>query len=206
MRIRSRGRRLLAGLAAALLLLVAVDAASARNLSVTEPAFRAVWSPMSIVQRPSGVIIRCPITLEGSFQSASFMKIRGRQVGQVTSATSATCTGGSLTILRETLPWRLNYRTFTGTLPNITTVVFELVGLSFQTNVLGFPCLFRSTAENPVNQIARVEASAIAGLTIDETILLRSSTFQCEMQSLGLSGSATVTRPGSTTAIFIRLI
>ncbi|HXE44547.1 MAG TPA: hypothetical protein VN635_05055 [Conexibacter sp.] len=128
MRIRSRGARLLAGLAAALLLLVAVDAASARSLSVSEQAFRAVWNPMSILQRPSGLILRCPITLEGSFQTASFIKARGRQVGQVTSAASGTCTGGgSLTILRETLPWRLNYRSFTGTLPSITTVAGELL-------------------------------------------------------------------------------
>jgi len=156
---------------------------------------------------------RCPITLEGSFTSASFFKVRGSQVGQITRAASGTCVGDAgtaLTTLTETLPWSIKYRLFRGFLPSITTIGIDIIGLSWQTTVELLTCLFRSTAEHPASEEVRLEGVPFPGKikewTTEETVVLRSSTLLCERQSLIYFGVGTMTRPGSSTAITIRLI
>jgi hypothetical protein len=205
--MRSRRRLQLAGSAAALLLLLGVASASASKLSLSERSFRVVWSPMSIGIFPREATMRCPVTLEGSFHSATFAKVAGGAIGQVTRATSGACTGGALTILAATLPWTIAYRGFSGALPRITTVEFGEVGLSWQVNIGMSLCLFRSTAEQPAIEIARREAGgAIAGMAMDETTLVPPTGFGCEEESLGYSGTGTVTRPGSAGSISVSLI
>lgn len=97
----------LAGLAGAALLALAVGSASAARLSVTSSGFRIVWRSLSFRSTVAPeVVLECPVTLEGSFHSATFRKVRGAVIGGVTraQANSGSCTRGRLALNQETLP------------------------------------------------------------------------------------------------------
>lgn len=204
--MRARVRLALAGWAAAALLLLAIGSAFGNKLSVSERSFRVVWSPMSLGLFPGGGTMRCPVTLEGSFNATTIAKRAGMAVGQVTRAASGACTGGTLAILGASLPWTIAYNSFTGVLPRITAVNLDFIGFSVQVSLGSFICLFRSTTEHPASEIVRREAGGvITGMATNETILLPSSTFGCEEASLGYSGTGAVTRPGTANSISLTL-
>lgn len=93
----------------------------------------------------------CSLTLEGSFHARTFAKVAGKLIGYITSSTTGTCTSGSATVLRETLPWHLRYNGFAGTLPNIALVITDVIGFAYQIRepIFGITCLARSTVEVP---------------------------------------------------------
>jgi hypothetical protein len=155
-------RRGLAGLAATALMALAVTNASANRLSITAHNFRVVWTALEFVGSGGFNTVRCPVTLEGSFHYNTMVKVIDALLGHISRASvnSAGCASGHATILTATLPWRVSYHLFRGTLPGIAAVRLLLQGFSQLievTNVLRFFCLARTTAEHPGAAEASVE-------------------------------------------------
>lgn len=158
---------------ATLLIAFAASVSSAESFGVISKSISAQWS--SLTFEAGGLRVVCPVTLNGSFASASFPVTPGTRVGSFTSATVGTCTEGRAVVLTETLPWSLRYSSFGGTLPNITSLTFRLVGASFKGTAGGLECLLRSTEERPINVVATRESNSesetlgeITGLRMDE--------------------------------------
>lgn len=141
--MRTRSKLALAGLAAALLLSMAITTASAREFRLDEQRFRVTWTSLEFVEPSLGIRILCPVTLEGSFHSATLRKVVDSLIGHVTRAevNSSACRNGTATVLRETLPWHITYGGFSGALPNITGIRVSLIRPSFRLRVLFFECL-----------------------------------------------------------------
>jgi hypothetical protein len=144
---------MLAGLAATVVLSLAVGSASARRIQTSEQGFLARWT--NIVMGGSGFRISCPLTLEGSFHSRTLSKVCGQLIGYVSKAQIPTgleppCSGGTATILTETLPWHIRYASFAGRLPNITRIRVQLVNTRIQVHPRETAtCLTGSTPSHP---------------------------------------------------------
>ena len=129
--MHTRSKLLLAALASALLLAALVSSASANTLSQTETAFRVTYSPLSFV--PSfGSTVRCPVTLEGTFHSRTIAKTAGALIGYVNRVVVGVCESGRARANTETLPWHIQYVSFSGTLPAITSISQNLIRPSFE--------------------------------------------------------------------------
>jgi hypothetical protein len=207
--MRNRSKLLVAGIAAALLLSFAVGTSSANRLSVSNRNFRIIWTPLAL--NPGNV--RCNVTLEGSFHSATINKTVGALVGYVSRASVAApaeCTNGEATIAQESLPWHVRYRSFTGTLPRITGVSLSLINATFRVHVnsLGATCEVRTEAGRPAVGIAEVnETGTITGLRADETTRIPLAGLCGIFGTEGsFAGTGAVTLLGATTRITVRLI
>lgn len=79
------------------------------------------------------------------------LQVCGQLVGYITAAEIPTgdCTGGTATFLTETLPWHIQYRSFSGTLPAITRKRIHFVGWRVQINLGGITCLVGTTQSAP---------------------------------------------------------
>lgn len=204
--MHKRSKPIFAGLAAAMLMALAVDSASARNLSVNEQSIRAVWTPITFAA--GGNSARCNLTLEGSFHYRTLVKRESALAGFITRAIITTCTGASATVLTATLPWHLTYNGFTGTLPNITTLRLNIIGVSFNVRPEGsVACLARSTAANPARAIATLGVGgSVTGLRADETAQIPLEGFFCSFAGEGSfvgTGSPSALGGGS---LVVRLI
>src|ERR1700751_1578741 len=115
----SRARLVLAAVLAASLFGIVVGSASANRLSINETRFRITWARLTFNEETAEARDICPVTMEGSFHSGTIRKVVGALIGHITRAGAGVCTGGGLTILRETLPWHVTYEGFFGTLPRI---------------------------------------------------------------------------------------
>jgi hypothetical protein len=151
-----------------------VSISSAARLSSTSQTFRATW----VSRDYSGGFgtVRCPLTLEGSFHSRSIVKTAGSLIGLITRAIHAPASGcatGTASVLAATLPWHVQYASFTGTLPNITNVNTTIVGFSVEVcePTFGICCLLRSSAAQPITfRFARDAGGALTSATIGGTI------------------------------------
>lgn len=127
------------------------SAASGRSLSLSSQTFRGSYAS---VEFAGGFgTTTCQLTLEGSLHSRTIEKVPGSLIGYITRAIlRKPCAQGDATILTATLPWHIRYSSFTGTLPDITSVNSTIVGLAFRAlePVFGLGCLARSTPERPV--------------------------------------------------------
>ncbi len=124
--------------------LAGTSAARSIRLANGESGFRFTWSQVQFIA--GGSTVRCALTLEGSFSARTFAKTVGGVIGRVTRATLNTCSGGSATVLRETLPWTLQYAAFGGTLPRITSITTHLIGASVSVQPTGsLACLARAS-------------------------------------------------------------
>src|SRR4029077_15272287 len=99
-------------------------------------------------------------------------KVAGQLTGFITTARLGPCASGTATILQETLPWHIQFVSFTGTLPNITAMTRSLVGGGFRVREIGgVTCLTRSTATNPMRGILNIGAGGvITGARLGGTI------------------------------------
>jgi hypothetical protein len=213
--MRTQARLALAGLAATLLMAFALGSASAGRLSFSSQTFRITWSSFEFFGE-GGVeaTVRCPLTLEGSFHSRTTSKVFGLLIGYVNRATVSPrerCTGGAATILTATLPWHVNYDSFSGTLPNLTSVGFRIRKTAILVEVgLGTTCLYQEGGEGgtTAGAIAFREASGrINAFRLDELArLVRvSGTFGCPT-SLGFRGTGSLSAGGTTTSVTVTLI
>jgi len=118
---------------------------------MSSPQIAVAWSPLNFIVGPfESNTIRCVLSLEGSFHSRTFAKVRESLVGYVTrSGIHSPCTNGEFHVLAE-IPWHLRYEGFTGALPRITSIKTRLIEFSIWFNsALGPRCLYRSTPTNP---------------------------------------------------------
>src|SRR6185312_1823759 len=149
----TKGKLLFAALAATAMMLTLVANASARNFSVSEREFEVFFNPLTF--NAAGNNISCPITLLANYVERTIPKTntqvaRIRNVSPSTGAEPSPCTGGTITVLNETLPWSVNYVSFTGTLPTIRSVRVSLIGTSFRVTPRGSAtCLVGTTVRNP---------------------------------------------------------
>lgn len=161
-----RSKLVLAALAAAACLAALVGSASAAHLSTSETRFRVTWSNLEFKETVFGIAVKCPVTLEGSYHSATIAKTAGTLVGYVNRASvnSAGCTGGHATVLNETLPWHVTYESFEGPLPEIRSITQLLSNASFRLEIPLFtPCLSR--AENTNGRLTGTTAGNVLTVT-----------------------------------------
>lgn len=146
----SRTRLLLVALSSAIISATAAGAiASASEFTIGDREFKATAEALSF--QAAERTVRCPVTLQGSFSSGVFAKTVESRVATVTRVTIGTCTGGTVRVLAETLPWSVLYSSFAGTLPNITSIAFHLAGAGLQIAPTGGPtCLARSSERSPL--------------------------------------------------------
>jgi hypothetical protein len=186
-------RTRIAALGAALIVLLCIvtEQASASGFSLSEQRFETVFSPLTLrgIEGGSAFVVQCNVTLEGSFESRTFPIDRGAlEVGVVTRASIGGCNaeGARIVFLTETLPWSVTFASYTGTLPRIATIRYELRGLRLLVEATPFmACLYRSTqatpavyvwglAEGPVLEYTMAEESPLALLSrlFAETLLI----------------------------------
>jgi hypothetical protein len=157
-------------------------------------------------------ISSCPITLEGSFHSATISKVANALIGHVSRASIGACsTEGRASILAETLPWHVRYRGFTGTLPTISGVGLSIVGMAWRiTRIPLFgECLSRSTAERPFVGTAEIRReSYVGGNGIISSFTAESGAkIPCGSLTGEYEGTATVREvPGGSVNLLVRLI
>lgn len=199
--MRNRVGIALAALGATLALAVAVGSASANRLSYSETRFRIIWTSLTFSESGGNFPISCPVTLEGSFHSATMAKVTEALVASITRAVvnNVGCTEGQATILAESLPWHVTFQGFTGRLPNILSVRHYLIGAAFQIEPgLGIICLARSSAMFPAAGDASREAGgAITSLTPDASLAIPVTGTACPTAGI-FSGSGEVFVLGSS--------
>jgi hypothetical protein len=199
--------RALAALVAASAMCAAVTAtATANRIRVSSTQIRHTW-PEWTINLEGGFRISCPITLEGSIHSSTISKVFAQLVAHVTrpAINAASCTGGSVLLLAASLPWHIKYDLFSGTLPNITALQFQFVGMAFLTTVLGTSCLYQTTAASPAKWIDSLVRGVVTSTRWVESVRIPSvSGGFCPAATL--SGSGSLTHAGTTTALSITLI
>lgn len=148
--MRTRSKLLLVALTTTAVFSLAVSAASARRLEVSEQRFLAIWTSLNF-SGGFGPTVLCPVTLAGSFHSRTISKVSGQLVGYVTEASvdSPNCTNGHATVRTETLAWHVQYNSFTGTLPEIGTIKIQLVGARFRIEDSGVTCESTTSQSRP---------------------------------------------------------
>jgi hypothetical protein len=150
----------------------------------------------------------CRVTFEGSFHSRTFSKVARALVGYITSAivAEAGCTGGSARALPTTLPWHLQYASFTGTLPDITGIRLRVVGAGFQIQEPIVTCLYRTSEAEPLFVIAHrnTETGRLGLFEAEPNGGIRALS-PCTV--LTLEGNATITKLGfNFTPIVVTLV
>ncbi len=228
--MRNRTKLLLTALTAACVLATAVGTASARRFEISSQPIRLTWTSLRFTESTSAarpLEVRCPVTLEGSFHSKTISKVCGQLIGLITRAhlgpRRANCTfNNSVEDVRilnggsgegeettSTLPWRILYVSFTGTLPRITRIRMKLLGIGFKLTALSTQCLYRSRETSPAFGEAMVNETTgeVTELAADRTrpIPKSSGGIICPSQFF-VEGNARVTALETTTAITIKLV
>jgi hypothetical protein len=186
-------------LTSALLLAAFVSSASAARLARSEGNARITYSPLSFV--PSfGSTVRCPITLAGSYHSRTVTKTAGSLIGYVNAVTVGACESGRARANTESLPWHIQYSSFAGTLPNITSTTESIVRASFeiQGEVFGLRVTCRYTTPG-IAAISTREARGVITEVRPGTESNSSETGGCP--SARFSGTGTVSTPGGASII-----
>jgi hypothetical protein len=214
--MRNRSKLLLTGLTTAFVLALSVGSVSANRLSTSAQDFDIRWTSAGF-SSDSGSNASCPVTLQGSFHSRTMAKVANALIGFVSRASvrgqssAGNCTGGTATVLQASLPWHLTYRSFSGTLPNISGVSINIINESFQLQPSGsLSCLGRTTAANPAIGIINIVAGRGASITADPAaeIPLTSEFGLCAFGGSGHfeNTSSSLTRLASTASITVTLI
>ncbi len=221
--MRKSTRLLLGALSATVILAVAVGAASARRIELSEQHFLAAWT--ELIFEEGGARVNCEVTLEGSFHSRTLSKVCGQLIGYITEAIvhhpcktpegwalNGTEVIGGVTV-RQTLPWHILFISFSGTLPRITSIRVSLRNASFLVENFGVSCLYRTSETEPAFGNIGVEAGgAVTGLESDETARIRKTSGGLLCPGTGrLIGRARVgrqpeIREGEWRPIIVRLV
>jgi hypothetical protein len=208
---------LLASLTATALLAMAVSSANATRLRISEQSFRVTWTSLRLTNTANTNTVLCPVTLEGSFHSATISKVANALIGYITRASvrggsgREECIGGTATVLGERLPWHVRYRGFTGTLPTIASVITGLVGASWQISEPGSTCRATTTSSEPAIGNIRLSREGVAeslSPEINARITLEGGFFgSCTLARGAFSEeSQTLTGLGTTARITVSLI
>jgi hypothetical protein len=196
-------RLLLAAATATVLLGVLVATASATRIESSATTLRAQFREVRFEGIFGSAV--CQVTLEGSLHSRTIVKTRGLLIGYITSARLGPCAVGAATILTETLPWHVQYDSFEGTLPTITSIRTNVIGAAFRVRTnTGENCLSRSTAANPAVGTYNIAGGVINSANIGGRIPTGAECFGVSGTFSSDSGPVTVLN--STTRITVRLI
>jgi len=220
--MRLHARYLLAAISAAVALGALVGSASANNLSLSNQRFRTTWSALEFIASSTSTTVRCAVTLEGSFHSATIRKVERALIGHVTAAmVRRPCTGGTAwahngrevnevlgnTVLPQTLPWHVTWEGFTGTLPNISSVRILLSEAAFtiRAGLFGINtlCVYRTGASGNATGTIALAAGVAQSISAGGEISSSSGGF-CPRGSF--AGVGRVMLQGNTTSITVRLI
>jgi len=202
-------KALLAVVGASVLLGALVGTASARRFSSSSQTFRMSFSRL---EWENGFVrTRCPVTLEGSFHSATIAKVSGTLIGFITAVPRGTCTLNTMTVLRETLPWHVRYTSFAASLPAIVQVTLNVIGFAIKGReaVTEVVCLSSpSTAERPVRLILGRETvtGALREPVIEGEVLSENACFQAIGRYSNGEGISSVTALNSSSLVTLRLI
>jgi hypothetical protein len=208
----------------ALALTGAVGSAAARRIESSERWFLALFRELTF-ESGSGPNVICGVNLEGSFHSRTLSKVREQLIGYITeariqkNAEGACLQGGRAWTLNgveringvtttNTLPWHIVYNGFTGTLPNISGIIVLVINDSFLIEAgLGITCLYKSTAEHPLEGTIHVASGEVTELTPMEEFRVRlfSGTFGCPSEA-AMRGTGTVGTQTSWRPITVRLV
>ena len=195
--------------------------ASANRLSVSNRNIRLRWN--NLEWGSGGIfLLRCSVTLEGSFHSATLAKVRVLLIGHISRASFARpCAGGNMwahngierlerTVLPQSLPWHITYEAFEGRLPTIEAVRILLRGIRFSLEIPILSCLgaYGAASDNPtaravLNAAGQVTSLAVTGAIARFTRTEGSANCPAVFE---FQGNASFTLLGTTTAISIRLI
>jgi hypothetical protein len=193
-----------ASLVAALVMALAANGASARNLSISHgELFNIIWRRLAF--NASGFNVwECDVTFEGSFHYRTMAKIREALVGYVTRPTINNC-NGRVTVLTTNLPWHIRYESFDGTLPNMISIRLRLLLFEFRTELFGGQCLARTSAMEPMTGSVRLSTGSsrrlMTGFSLDEAARIFCIVFGV------FTGTAQMAElPGGTTNLLVRLI
>jgi len=186
-----------------------VSSAAANRLSISNKNWRITWARLVYQDASGNNIATCPVTMEGSFHSATIRKVLGALIGYVTRATAGRpCNGGALTVNQSSLPWHITYEGFGGILPNITEIFLLLRKINVTTEILGFRCGYGRPEDN-LNVVAQIEAGTKLVRLEDEAagILTKlSGGILCPGTVKFSEPSEPLTLLGTTTKITITLI
>jgi len=182
--MRTRTALVAAALAAALVMGLAAGSASANKLSFSNRNFRITWATILFFTEGGNINPRasCPVTLEGSFHSATIRKVPGELIGYITRAivngVMPPCTEGTSAFLPASLPWHVTYEGFSGTLPRISEIEIAIhdVAVEIREPVFRLACLYRDVEEamEPLRGEFAVEAGGrITTFTPNRRIRLR---------------------------------
>src|SRR5262249_13708185 len=144
--MRFTKKALCAAFAAVFLLAAMSNVAAARRLQIEEFPILFIWAEMAF-NAGGGVSVRCPVSLEGSFASKTISKVSGALIARIglVQVNTAACLGGTMRARSETLPWHIQYNSFSGTLPRLTSVTQTLLGANFEAVSGGVRCEFGTT-------------------------------------------------------------
>jgi len=144
----------------------------------------------------------CVITLSSSLHSRTITKSPGTLIGYIDDARLGACSSISATILRETLPWHVRYRSFSGTLPNITRISTDVIGFAVKTRIVAESCLLRSEVNEPVIGDYTVVGGSITDVTIRGSIRTDPGCFGVRLRVNSAGGTVT----GEAGTVTVRLI
>jgi len=201
----------LTALMAAILLASALSTTSARNLELFNSVnWRVTWSRLEF-QSSLAILLRCQVTLEGSFHSRTIPKVARLLMGAITRIDiKENCTSGSARPERPP-PWHLTYEGFTGRLPTIETVRLLIQRFQFAIIVMGVTCKYGTPTDN-VTVDARVnltsEITSITPTRSRNIVSLLEGSLICPATGTLVSGTGdgSVTLLNTTTRIRVTLI
>lgn len=205
--VHRRITRALTAAMAVLMLSLAVTAASANRLSLSNQRIRLTWSALTF--NPGEV--RCQVTIEGSFHSLTIRKASAL-IGHVSRGIvkNETCTNGRVTILQEVLPWHIGYNHFEGMLPRITGVHLWLIdaAIRVEVNFFGIVCLIKTTSASPGRGIARLnpETGLVTSYRADESLGIPLTGGCASFGEASLMGEGRAFVLGTSSSIGVRLI
>jgi hypothetical protein len=206
--MRTSAKLGLTALMATLLLATAISTASARILSVSNQNIRATWATLEFT---SAAVVRCRVTLEGSFHSRTIPKIVRHLIGAVTRiiADTENCTGGRGRPRTELLPGHITYEGFEGRLPEISSVLLLLSRIRFQIIVPNLCTGDYGTSATNITGRASVEEergiTALSAVAGRNTVQLHSGSAFCTATGRFV-GTGSVMLLGTTTRISVLLI
>lgn len=215
--MRTRSKAIVAGIAATLMLTLALGStsATARNFRLSEREFEILFN-RGLTFEAAGTNISCPMTFLGHFFESTLPKVLNSKVGVIrhvepSSAREPPCTGGAITILRETLPWSYNYAGFTGRLPLIQTIRYNLIGIAFRIGDTsnGLSCLAGTTAREPAAAEQSIGTGGrVESFRVEERTTIRlGGGFLCEIAgSSRFIGTGTILDLPGTSSITVALI
>jgi hypothetical protein len=207
----NKPRLILTTLTTTILMACCITTTSANRLSISNKNFRITWAGFVVTAEAGEGLITCPVTLEGSFHSATIRKVEGALIGHVSraSVTSTSCRGGGMTINQASLPWHVTYEGFMGRLPRIERQILLFTGVNFalELNSLGVRCGYGRPEDNLKASAILEGGGAITTLTPEAGMRLHklSGGILCP-ETAGVTGEGQVTLLGNTAKLTIRLI